>query len=236
MATLAELQEVVNTQAAKLALRYRLPKDSFYIVLAPKMLSDTGVSVRIERGYPVAMIYVGHLPNPANPKEFISFGQDVRSALSTIKEKHLYNCTEIVPISYYKSAKSQVRKWSTVKGQITIPDLIPKYRIVTEFSNKLVMTDTETGLSVEVVASSNESTRTMYDKARAKLSALVMPAEVEEETVDEAKFEAEFQQKQKLQFEVYVKEDAFSLAIEEDKEHLSIEIERLDIEEEKAIE
>ena len=187
MATLDEIQVIANKAAAKLHRKYNLPPDSYYITLAPKML-EQGINLRVERGYPVAMIYVAHLPIEG---EFELFASEVKEGIKLVKSKKLYDCTSIVPISYYKS-----KSWRISKGEVWIPDLIPKYRIKTESYITLVMTDSETGISVEV---KGEYSKACYDKARSLLSSKVMPQE--EEVFDERELEKEMKQEEIKQFE-----------------------------------
>ena len=207
MATLEDLEKIVNEQAAKLHIKYGLPRDSYYISLAPKML-EQHINLRVERGYPTAMIYIAHLPFG---KEMATFGASVKSALNLIKKHHLYNCMEIVPISYYKNS----RKWRMAKGELFIPDLIPKYRIKVSSVIQLKMEDTETGQYVEVFG--NESSKALYDKARSLLSAKVMTQDSEEEIVNERELEKELHEDEVKQFQKYQ-------AIDSEEEAYSIEL------------
>ena len=185
MEGLSQLQDVINKVVKdNYAMKYGLPKDSFYITLAPKMFIERGEGVRIERGYPTAMIYIGYLPIPSQEKQF---KDAIFDALSAIKKLKLYNCTEIVAVSYIKKIKTERKKWLSEKGMFDsdlIPDLIPKYRLRVSTITSITMTDTLTGQSVTVNSNMEKewkSSKSLYDEARSRLSAIVIPATEEDE-------------------------------------------------------
>lgn len=186
MEGLAKLQEVVNSVVQKnFAPKYGLPKDSFYITLAPKMLLERGEGVRIERGYPTAMIYIGYLPIPSQER---LFKDAIHDSLAALSKFHLYQCVEIVPVSYLKKIKTERKKWIAEKGFFDtdlIPDLIPKYRLSVRTFTMMEMTDALSGQSITISTDTVKewkSGRTLYDEARSRLSAIVIPTETEEES------------------------------------------------------